>query len=52
MFNLYSIKKALKEIKINSFEDILKYKRNNNREIQIDIITPQIANSVDELIRF
>ena len=29
-----------------------KYQQEVNREIQIDILTPQNANKIDELIRF
>jgi len=37
---------------INSLEDVPRYMKLANREIQIDNLTPQIADTVDGLIRF
>ena len=37
---------------IASLEDISKYLKFNNRELQLDTLTPQIAESVDSYIRF
>ena len=37
---------------IASLEDISKYLKFNNRELQLDTLTPQIAESVDSCIRF
>ena len=37
---------------ITSLEDVSKYMKIFNREIQIDTLTPQIADNIDGLIRF
>ena len=37
---------------IKSIENIPNLSRLDNREIQLDTLTPQIANQIDELIRF
>lgn len=37
---------------INSLEDITNFMKIYNREIQLDTITPQIADQIDMLIRF
>ena len=37
---------------IASLEDIPKYMKMDNRELQLDSLTPQIAESIDSYIRF
>ena len=37
---------------ISSIEDIPKIAKIDNREIQLDTLTPQVAEQIDELIRF
>ena len=37
---------------ITSLEDIPKYMKVSNRELQLDTLTPQIAESIDAYIRF
>ena len=47
------LKKANKNKQyITSLEDIPKYMKMSNREIQLDNLTPQIADSIDACIRF
>lgn len=37
---------------ITSLEDIPRYMKISNRELQLDALTPQIAESIDAYIRF
>jgi len=47
------LKKANKNKQyIDSLEDISKYTKIGNRELQLDTLTPQVAESIDSYIRF
>ena len=49
----YLLKKVNKNKQyITSLEDIPKYMKISNRELQLDTLTPQIAESIDSYIRF